>query len=202
MSATTNIVLFKWDEPSKAYEAFSKLRDLNSDYVRVKSLAVVERDAKGQLQVTDDQDNVLGLASLGGGSLGALIGILGGPLGVLLGFASGALVGSAYDMSRGFDSDSIVSDFSRALPPGKSGLIAEIEEATTEEIDNFAKDHGATIDRRSEDEVLDEIAAAEDAADAAADAADKAVRDAKRAERKEKRTERVAAFKKKLGIDS
>ncbi|BDZ59856.1 DUF1269 domain-containing protein [Barrientosiimonas endolithica] len=193
-----NIVLMSWDDSSKAYEAFSKFRDLDSGGVQVDSSAVIERTQDGRLRVTDGQDNEIGLGTLGGGGLGALIGVLGGPLGMLLGFASGSLIGSTLDVDRAFDSDSVVSEMSRALPPGRTAIVAEVQEASPEAIDGFAQETGAVLLRRPLEVVLDEIAAGEEAADAAARAADEKVREAKKAERKEKRDERIAAIKAKF----
>ena len=194
----TNIVLLTWDNSSTAYEAFSKFRDLDSAAITIVASAVVERNDRGQLRVTDGQDNDLGLSTLGGGGIGALIGILGGPLGVLLGFATGALIGSTVDAERTFDADDALTVFSSALPAGRTGVIAEVEEADPAVLDDFAKSTGAELLRRPEDEVLDEVAAAEDAAIAAADAAREKAKEAKKAERKEKREERIAKIKAKL----
>ncbi|MCT1551659.1 DUF1269 domain-containing protein, partial [Brevibacterium casei] len=188
----TNIVLLTWDNSSTAYEAFSKFRDLDSAAITIVASAVVERNDRGQLRVTDGQDNDLGLSTLGGGGIGALIGILGGPLGVLLGFATGALIGSTVDAERTFDADDALTVFSSALPAGRTGVIAEVEETDPAVLDDFAKSTGAELLRRPEDEVLDEVAAAEDAAIAAADAAREKAKEAKKAERKEKREERIA----------
>lgn len=192
------IVLISFEQTGQAYEAFSKFKDLDLGGVRVDGAAVVERTEDGSLRVTDGQDNVIGLGALGGGGLGALVGILGGPLGVLLGFAGGSLIGSAVDVDRAVDTDGVIGAMSRALPPGRAGIIVELDEIDPTVIDGFAASHGGTVLRRDEDQVLDEIAAAQEAADAAAAAADESVREAKKAERKDKREERVQAIKDKL----
>lgn len=193
--STSNVVLLSWDEPSRAYEAFSKFRNADSLGITVSGAAVVERTASGELRVTDGQDNVIGLATLGGGSLGALIGVLGGPLGVLLGFASGGLIGSAFDLTRDSASEGVIAQMSQALPPGHAGVIAELREDSPAELDEFAKSSGATLLRRGEEDVLDELAAAEIAADAAAQAAHEQVRAEKHAERREHRQERIDRLK-------
>ena len=195
-----NIVLITWAEPSKAYEVFSKIRDADFGGVQVDSSAVIERLADGQLRVTDGQDNEIGLGTLGGGALGTLIGILGGPVGLLLGFAGGAIVGSFFDVDRTFDSDSVISEMSRALPPGRAGVVLEVQELSPKALADLAASTGGSLIRRTEDEVLDEIAAAEEAADAAARAADEKVKAAKKVERREKRDERIAKLKEKLHI--
>lgn len=193
--ATRNIVLLSWDEPSKAYEAFSKFRDLDVGGVEVDQATVVERGTDGGLRIKDGQDNVIGVGTLGGGTLGMLVGILGGPLGVLLGAASGGLIGSLFDLDRADGSDSVIGEMGRAVPPGSTALVAEVTEADPAGLDAYAASAGARLLRRPEDEVLDEISAAEDAADAAAAAADAQVREAKKAERKKDREERIAKFK-------
>lgn len=193
-----NIILLTWDNSSTAYEAFSKFRDFDSAAITIVASAVVERTENGQLRVTDGQDNEIGLSTLGGGGIGALIGILGGPLGMLLGFATGALIGSTVDAERSFDAEDALSVFSSALPSGRTGVIAEVDETDPAVLDDFAATTGATLLRRPEDEVLDEVAAAEDAALAAADAAREKAREAKKAERKEKRQERIDKIKAKF----
>lgn len=195
---TKNIVLLTWDDSSKAYEAFSKLRDLDAGTARVESSAVVERGADGKLKITDGQDNEIGLGTLGGSTIGLLLGVLGGPLGALLGLTSGALLGSLVDVDRDEGSASAVSAVGKALPPGHSGIIAEVDETTEDAVNDYATQHGATLLRRSEDDVLDEVADAEEAADAAAAAAEDKLHAAHKAERKEKREERLAKLKEKL----
>ncbi|TWS20501.1 DUF1269 domain-containing protein [Tsukamurella asaccharolytica] len=193
-----NIILISWPESGPAYEAFSKFKDLDSGSITIDGSAVVERQDDGQLKVTDGQDNVIGLGTLGGAGLGTLIGILGGPLGVLLGLAGGSLVGAGFDVARGGDSDDVISHLSSALPAGTTAIIAEVEESDQSALDDFALRSGGALIRRDEDEVLGEISAAEDAADAAADAARQKAHEAKKEERKEKRDERVAKLKAKL----
>ena len=193
-----NVVLLSWDEPSKAYEAFVKFGGLASDGVQVDAAVVVERAKDGQVRVTDGQDNEVGLGTLSGSSIGALVGILGGPLGMLLGFAGGALIGSSVDLDRSVGAEGVIGEMSQALAPGRAGVVAEVTEDSPDAIDAFARETGAQLLRRSVDEVLDELAAAEAAADAAAQAARDKVRDEKKAERKEKREELVAKIKAKL----
>lgn len=198
---TKNIVLISWDDSSKAYEAFSKFKDLDAGTIRINSSAVVERGSDGQLKVTDGQDNVIGIGALGGSTIGLLLGILGGPLGVLLGGATGGLIGSLADVDRGDASDSVVASAGRALPAGRTAIIAEVEETSNDTLDGFAAQNGATLLRRPEEDVLDEIAAADEAADAASAAAEDKLHEAHKAERKAKRDEKIANLKAKLHHD-
>lgn len=148
--------------------------------------------------MTDGQDNVIGIGALGGTTIGLLVGILGGPLGVLLGGATGGLIGSLADVDRGDASDSVVGSAGRALPPGRTAIVAEVEETSNDTLDDFVSQNGATLVRRSEEDVLDEIADADEAADAAAAAAEEKLHEAHKAERKAKRDEKIANLKAKL----
>ncbi|AZT92083.1 DUF1269 domain-containing protein [Brevibacterium aurantiacum] len=192
------VILITWEDSSKAYEAFSRFRTLASPALTVTASAVVERDDNGQLKVTDENANDLGLGTFGGGSLGALLGIIGGPLGVLLGFAGGALIGSTIDVSKDMAGDDILTTFSRSLPPGRTGIVAEVEETDPSRLDDFVAESGGELKRRSEEELLGEIAVAEEAAEAASRAAREQSRSARKTLRKEERAERIQKIKAKL----
>ena len=79
-----NVVVVRFTEPSKAYQALSVLKDCDaSGRIGLESAAVVERTATGELRIPESADNV-GLEGTASGSLiGMLIGVLGGPVGVL-----------------------------------------------------------------------------------------------------------------------
>src|SRR5262249_27481493 len=134
--AQENVVVVRFAEPSKAYQALSELKESDADgHIELKSGAVVERTAEGQLHVADSADNV-GLVGTASGSLiGLLIGVLGGPVGLLLGFGAGALVGGSFDLDRSEDSDEALSVLSKAIPPGSTALIADVTEPEVELVD-------------------------------------------------------------------
>ncbi|HUJ63924.1 MAG TPA: DUF1269 domain-containing protein [Acidimicrobiales bacterium] len=199
MSDTDNVVLVAFYENSKAYEGLSALKSLSDQgQLTARSAALVERDETGKLQIKDSFDVDIGLATAGGGFVGMLVGVLGGPVGMLLGLASGALVGGAYELRRGDDQDEVLTQLNAAINPGHTVLLAQVNEPSVDVLDKAMADLGGSVVRRSEDEVLSEIAAAEDAADAAQAAARKAVREQKKAEMKEKRDDRIAALKAKF----
>ncbi|WP_159103224.1 DUF1269 domain-containing protein [Tsukamurella sp. 1534] len=203
MASEENVILLSWPTTSPAYEALSELGELgDAGAVEVRQSAIVARNADGSLSVPQDDSGTIGLATLGGSTLGVLVGILGGPLGVLLGWAGGALIGGAWDLARADDSDSVIARMSKSIPPGTNALVADVVEGSHDAVDGFAARSGAKLLRVSTDEVLDEIDAAEAAADEAEKAARKKVRDQKQAERSEKRHERVNTLKEKLGISS
>lgn len=76
--ATENVVVVRFTEPSKAYQALSVLKESGaSGRIGLESAAVVERTAAGELRIPESADNV-GLVGTASGSLiGMLIGVLG-----------------------------------------------------------------------------------------------------------------------------
>ncbi len=104
--AQENVVVVRFAEPSKAYQALSVLKECDAEgRIDLESAAVVERTAAGELRISESADNV-GLVGTASGSLiGMLVGVLGGPVGVLLGWGAGALMGGAFDVDRAATSD-------------------------------------------------------------------------------------------------
>src|SRR5512132_3180897 len=96
-----NVVVVRFTEPSKAYQALSVLKECDAQgRIGLESAAVAERTAAGELRIPESADNV-GLVGTASGSLiGMLVGVLGGPVGVLLGWGAGAMMGGAFDVDR------------------------------------------------------------------------------------------------------
>jgi uncharacterized membrane protein len=86
--AQENVVVVRFTEPSKAYQALSVLKECDAEgRIGLESAAVVERTAQGELRIPESADNV-GLVGTASGSLiGMLVGVLGGPVGALVGWA-------------------------------------------------------------------------------------------------------------------
>src|SRR4029450_11763721 len=124
-----NVVVVRFTEPSRAYQALSVLKKCDAEgRIGLESAAVVERTAAGELRIPESADNV-GLVGTASGSLiGMLVGVLGGPVGVLLGWGSGALIGGAFDVDRAVTSDEALTVLGRAIPPESTAVIAEGEE--------------------------------------------------------------------------
>ena len=148
---------------------------------------------------------MIGGGAAGGGLIGMLVGVLGGPVGVLLGLGAGAAIGAAVDLDRADEGDEVLTQMSMAIPVGSSALIAEVDEYAVEVVDGEMAALGGTVIRRSAEEVLAELEAAEEAAEASAREARRLMREAKKAERAEKREqskemwdERLASLKRKL----
>jgi uncharacterized membrane protein len=201
MAEIDNVVVVRFTEPSKAYQALSVLKECDADgRIGLASAAVVERTGDGKLRIPEGADNV-GLAGMETGSLvGMLIGVLGGPLGVLLGWGTGAMIGGAFDVDRVETSDEALTVLGRAIPPGSTAVVASVSEPAIEVIDGEMSKLGGEVTRRSAAEVMSELEAAEDAAEAAAREARRALREKRKAELTEGFDERLGKLKEKLHV--
>jgi uncharacterized membrane protein len=196
-----NVVVVRFAEPSKAYQALSVLKECDAaGRIGLESAAVVERTATGELRVPESADNV-GLVGTASGSLiGMLLGVLGGPVGLLLGWGTGALMGGAFDLDRAETSDEALGVLGRAIPPESTAVMASVEEPTVELIDGEMTRLGGEVTRRPVADVIDELEAAQEAADAAAREARRVVREKRKAELKAGVDERVGGLKEKLHV--
>ncbi len=180
-----NLILITWNEPSKAYQALSDLRNGSWNF-NLRNAVVVERQREGQFVVKDGAANTIGLGTLSGSLIGMAVGILGGPIGMLLGWSSGALFGSLVDMNKAVDDGSALAAMSHFLPPGSTALMLDVDEQSDAAIDAFADNSGGMVLRKSADLVRAEVSAAEEAADAASKEASRVLRQNRRNEAKDK----------------
>ena len=198
--AEENVVVVKFTEASKAYQALSVLKECaEAGRIGLESAAVVERTAAGELRIPESADNV-GLGTASGSLIGMLVGVLGGPVGLLLGWGTGALMGGAFDVDRAVTSDEALTVLGQAIPPGSTAVMADVQESAVEVIDGEMYILGGEVTRRPVGEVMDELEAAEDAADAAAREARQAVREKHKAEVRAGVDERVGKLKEKLHV--
>jgi uncharacterized membrane protein len=199
--AQKNVVVVRFTEPSKAYEALSVLKQCDAEgRIILDSAAVVKRTAAGELSIPESDDNVGPVGTASGSLIGMLVGVLGGPVGVLLGWGTGAVMGSALDVDRDVTSDEALTVLGRAIPPESTAVIASVEEPAVEVIDGEMTTLGGEVTRRPVAEVMDELEAAEEAADAAAREARRVVREKHKVEARAGVDERVGKLKEKLHV--
>jgi uncharacterized membrane protein len=175
MSNRENVIIVSFPEDSDAYEALTTLKQLDSQHqIDLAGAAVVVRDEDGHVDVKDEVEDSSYAGTVGGAFVGLLIGIIGGPLGILIGGATGVLVGSLFDVQDVDDTESALTDVSKAVRVGQTALLADVTEPSTEVIDAAMQSLGGKILRRTVEDVEAEIATA-----------DKAQRAAKREARKQ-----------------
>ena len=194
-----NVVVVRFTEPSKAYQALSVLKDCDAESrIGLEAAEIVERSATGELRTLDSFDNVGPVGTASGSLIGMLVGVLGGPVGVLIGWGAGAMMGGAFDIDRTVTSDEALTVLGRAIPPESTALIASVEEPLVEVIDAEMDILGGEVTRQPVSKVMGELEASEEAADAAAREARRVVREKRKSELHAGVEERVGRLKEKL----
>src|SRR5262245_4267052 len=122
-------------DESKAYQASKALRELHAEgSVTLYAEAVIAKDVQGVVTTKQAADQgPLGTAL--GFATGGLIGLLAGPAGLALGTATGTLTGSLYDLAQIGVSDDFLAEVSQRLSPGKTAVVAEIDEEWVTPVD-------------------------------------------------------------------
>jgi uncharacterized membrane protein len=193
------VIAVSFEDGSKAYEALTKLKELDGQgQVDVKDAGVVEREDDGHVEIKDETGEFPATGTVTGGLIGLLVGVLGGPLGILIGGSTGLLVGSLFDFDDSDDMESVLADLAKSLRTGEPSLLAEVAEQSPDVIDTAMAALGGTVMRRSLDDVEAEIAAAEEAEKQARKAARKTLHEQRRSQAKEKVDAKLAELKAKL----
>jgi uncharacterized membrane protein len=201
MATFDNVVVVRFTEPSKAYEALSVLKQCDADgRIALGSAAVAERTSAGELRIPESTDNIGLIGTASGSLIGMLVGVLGGPVGVLVGWGAGALMGGVFDLTRAEKSEEALGALGRAMPPESTAVIAIVGEPAIEVVDGEMAKLGGEVTRRPVAEVMSELEAAEKAAETAAREARRALRDERKAEVTAEFDERVRKVKEKLHI--
>jgi uncharacterized membrane protein len=196
-----NVVVVRFTEPSKAYQALSVLKKCDAEgRIGLESAAVVERTPQGELRIPESADNVGPVGTASGSLIGMLVGVLGGPVGALVGWGAGALMGGAFDVDRAITSDEALTVLGRAIPPESTAVIAQVEEPAVDAIDAEMHKLGGEVTRRSAAEVMGELEASEAAAEAAAREARRTLHEKRKAEVHASVEERVGKLKEKLHV--
>jgi uncharacterized membrane protein len=121
------MIIVAFDDENKAGEVLSSLKSMDSlEIVDLKSGAVIERNAAGDVRIKETRDFDTKQGAVGGAVAGAVVGLLGGGLlkGALLGAAGGAAAGKFIDL--GLDDDFLKS-VGDNLNPNSSAIVALVD---------------------------------------------------------------------------
>jgi len=153
-----------FETENKAYEGLSALKSLhdNGD-ITLYASAVVSKNQKGELNLNTAADQgPIGTAT--GLFAGSLLGLLGGPIGLVLGAAAGSFAGLVFDITNDDINTTFVDEVTSALIPGKTAVIAEVDESWTVPVDTKLDALNAVVFRRLKYEVADDQLQRESAA--------------------------------------
>jgi uncharacterized membrane protein len=133
-----------------AHDGQKALRQLDREgRINVRGSAILERHPDGSATVKQGADAGL-LGAMAGTELGSLVGLLGGPTGVAIGAVAGLAAGRAVDFSKARIGQEFIDDVTRALPPGKFAVVAEIEEDLPVFVDQSMEALGGSVFRPRE----------------------------------------------------
>lgn len=194
------VVVF--DGEDKAYKAAKVLEGLKDlSLIALNADAVLTKNPQGETTVAHPH-TLDPQATMGGTAVGSLIGLFGGPVGLFIGAVTGALVGASADLVRARVGSDFVTEVIDALEPGKTALVAEIDEEDTDLVDHRMASLGGRVFRRDLLAVEDEAYEREVAAMSANNARMRAEYAEGRSGRKRQLQARVDALKKKLARHS
>lgn len=145
----SKFVIATFPTEEQAYEGTRAFRDLQAEgSIVFYGMVVVTKAADGKLAVKETADR--GPVGTGVGALaGGLVGLLGGPAGAAGGAAAGTLIGNWSDLfNLGVGSD-FLNKAAGQLAPGKTAVIAEIEEDWVIPLDSRMEKIGGTVLRQS-----------------------------------------------------
>jgi len=187
------------ENDANAYQALTDLQQLDSQgQIKIAGAAVVTRDPDGRVDVKSEVANDPYAGTATGGAIGLLVGIIGGPLGMLLGGTYGVLVGSLFDIDDATTTESALGEISKQVRPTRTAVLAQVDEQSPEVIDAAMARLGGQVMRRPASEVVQEIAAAQDAQRKAEREAREELRKARVEQSKEAAHAKVEELKAKL----
>lgn len=126
------IMIMSFNSESKAFQAFSEIKTLNSTgKIKGEQMAVIKHVPNHIIEPKDFIDFTGNDQNIKGSLIGMLIGILGGPLGILLGWFTGGIIGSSRDVKEVKGALSIFEETIKLIPEGSMGAILIAEEEKT-----------------------------------------------------------------------
>ena len=149
------VVVF--ESEAKAYEGSRVLEGMNEDgVITVHAARIVTKSQDGAIEVINRYDEVPE-GAMGGTAIGGLIGMLAGPVGIAAGVAGGFVVGATADFARTRVLSDFVTEVEQALHAGKTAVVAEIYEESTEFVDTRMGALGGVVFRRALSDVADSL---------------------------------------------
>lgn len=191
-----NVLLIDFDNEAKAYEGFSKIKDVNVDGAEVLQAALVRED-EGSLEIKEsvgvDEDSASG--TLAGGAIGALLGLFTGGFGWALWGAIGLIIGAMFDDHDDHEEDSLLTDMSKKIHNNHLSIIAVADEGNYDIINHQMDGLNATITRYAMADIEEEIEEAKELNKEVAKEARQKLREKKAAARHKRWEERREKIK-------
>ena len=164
-----DVIIATFENRNQAYEAARDIDKLDDSVIHVQSGAIVEKDLLGNVTLLDSKEHASPWGTIGGLTggtlLGALVGTLAGPAGTLTGAQVGAAaaatggllggtLGATIDIADTGLKEDYVAAVSGCLLPGHAALVAEVDEYSTQPVDEAVWRHGGVILRQPTDDFV------------------------------------------------
>jgi uncharacterized membrane protein len=162
------MLVVAFDTEEDAYKGLDALKELHrGDELTLYATAVLTKHPTGEVEVRQAADK--GPVGTAVGALtGAIVGFLAGPVGSAVGAAAGAgaggLAGLAFDVGSAGVNIDFLDEVSALLAPGRTVVIAEIDEDWVTPVDMAMAALGGQVFRRSRYDVVEDQLAQESAA--------------------------------------
>ena len=157
-----DVIVATFENRNQAYEAARDIDKLDDSVIDVQGGAIVEKDMLGNVTQLDAKGLASPWGTIGGVTtgalLGALVGTLAGPAGTLTGAEVGAAaaatgglfggaVGATVDIADTGLKEDYIAAVSGRLLPGHAAFVAEVEEHSTQPVDEAIWRHGGVVFR-------------------------------------------------------
>jgi uncharacterized membrane protein len=137
----SELIVVAFDEPNKADEVLSELRELQLEYlIDLEDAVVAVRRPDGKVQLKQSV-NLMGMSAASGGLWGALWGtlvgmlflnpLMGFALGTMVGAGTGALAGALADYGI---NDDFIRELAKTLKPNSSALFILVRKMQPEKV--------------------------------------------------------------------
>lgn len=124
----TKLITVIFPDEAKVHEGIRVLKEVQAEgSIKLYASAVVARDSGGKLSVQEITQEGPGVTAVGA-LIGGLAGLPAGPLGVTIGAAGGAIIGGSAELINQRADSEFVDKISHELAPGKSAVVADIDE--------------------------------------------------------------------------
>lgn len=144
--APVQLIVAAFQDAKSADAALATLKDAaKKNVIKVKNAAVLKKDSKGKIKITETADMGGGKGAAIGGVAGGAIGLIAGPA-LLVPMGVGALVGGLVAKFRdtGFN-DTRLKKLGESLKPGSSAIVAVVEHKWVSEMEKELKKQGADV---------------------------------------------------------
>ena len=157
-----DVIVATFDNRNQAYAAAKEIDKLGDSVIHVQGGAIVEKDMLGNVTLLDSKELAAPWGAIGGLTggtlLGALVGTLAGPVGTMTGAQVGAAaaatggvlgvtMGATVDLADTGLKEDYIAAVSGRLLPGHAALVAEVDEYSTEPVDEAVWRNGGVIFR-------------------------------------------------------